>query len=95
MLIVHWDYDFPIIRKAKLICEKTENNKDNYYFKLNNDIIAEGDNNVKKILNGINGNFTEKGDDFFYIINVRIKILDFFKDIELKYYFFTFSHCIL
>ena len=48
MLIVHWDYDFPIIRKAKLICEKTENNKDNYYFKLNNDIIAEGDNNVKK-----------------------------------------------
>ena len=30
ILIVHWDYDFPIIRKAKLICEKTENNKDNY-----------------------------------------------------------------
>ena len=82
ILIAHWDYDIPIIRKAKFIVEKRGDQNDISYFEYNNDVIAEGDDNVRKILNGVNGNFIEKEEDFFYIINVKIKFLDsfFFND---------------
>ena len=84
ILITHWDYDFPIIRKAKFISENNGDINDICYFEFHNDIIAEGNKNVRKILNGINGNFIEKEEDFFYIINVRIKFLDFFNDNSIK-----------
>ena len=84
ILIAHWDYDIPIIRKAKFICENTGDKNDICYFELNNDVIAEGDVNVKKILNGVNGNFIDKEEDFFYIINVKIQFLDFFNDNTIK-----------
>ena len=84
ILIVHWDYDIPIIRKAKLISENTGDKNDFCYFEFNNDIIAEGVENVRKILYAINGNFTDKEEDFFYIINVKIQFLDYFSDNTIK-----------
>ena len=84
ILISHWDYDIPIIRKAKLISENTGDKNDICYFEFNNDIIAEGVENVRKILYAINGNFTDKEEDFFYIINVKIQFLDYFSDNTIK-----------
>ena len=84
ILIKHWDNDIPIIRKAKFISENKGDKNDISYFEFNNDVIAEGENNVKQILNGINGNFIEKEEDFFYIINVRIKFLEYINDENLK-----------
>ena len=84
ILIAHWDYDIPIIRKAKFICENTGDKNDICYFEFNNDVLAEGNENVRKILNGVNGNFIEKEEDFFYIINVRISFLDIFNDNSIK-----------
>ena len=84
ILIVNWEYDYPIIRKAKFICENTGETNDICYCEFNNDVIAEGDENVRTILKGINGNFIEKEEDFFYIINVKIKYLDNFSDQSLK-----------
>ena len=79
ILLINWDKDFPIIRKAKYIIEN-----DISYFQISNSIIAEGDKNVRKILNGVNGNFIEKEEDFFYVINVKIKFLDNFEDYNIK-----------
>lgn len=79
ILINHWDYDYPIIRKARFVIEKNDNKNDICYCEFNNDVLAEGDKNVRKILAGINGNFIEKEEDFFYIINVKIKYLDNFE----------------
>ena len=84
ILIVNWEYDYPIIRKAKFVCENTGEKNDICYCEFNNDVIAEGDDNVRTILMGVNGNFIEKEEDFFYIINVKIKYLDNFSDNSLK-----------
>ena len=76
ILVKHWDYDVPIIRKAKFIVENTGNENDICYFDINNNILAQGVENVKKILKGINYNYIEKEEDFFYIVNIKIKFLD-------------------
>ena len=84
VLIVNWEYDYPIIRKAKFIKEDSGDKNDICYFEFNNDVLAVGDKDVKKILNGINGNFIEKEEHFFYIINVKIKGLDTFFSASVK-----------
>ena len=85
ILIKHWDYDIPIIRKAKFIVENTGSDNDICYFHIKDEIIAHGDENVKNILKGLNCHFIEKEEDFFYIINVKIKFLDIFtNDNDIK-----------
>ena len=76
ILVNHWDYDTPILRKAKLIVENTRNANDICYFQINNDIITQGYENIKQYLKSLNYNFTEKEEDFFYIINIKIKFID-------------------
>ena len=78
ILIRHWDFDIPILRKAKFIVENNENDNDICYFQVSDDIITQGDENVKNILKGLNCNFIDKEEDFFYMINVKIKFLDIF-----------------
>jgi len=78
ILIKHWDYDVPILRKAKFIVENNQNDNDICYFQINYDIITQGEENVKNILKGLNCNFIEKEEDFFYVINVKVKYLDIF-----------------
>ena len=76
ILIKHWDYDVPILRKAKFIVENNQSDNNICYFQINYDIITQGEENVKNILKGLNYNFIEKEEDFFYVINVKIKYLD-------------------
>ena len=78
ILIKHWDYDIPILRKAKFIVENNENDNDICYFQIHDDIITQGDENVKNVLKGLNYNYIDKEEDFFYMINVKIKFLDAF-----------------
>jgi len=78
ILIRHWDFDIPILRKAKFIVENNENDNDICYFQVSDDIITQGDENVKNVLKSLNWNFIEKEEDFFYVINVKIKFLDIF-----------------
>ena len=66
------------LRKAKFIVENNENDNDICYFQVSDDIITQGDENVKNILKGLNYNFIDKEEDFFYVINVKIKFLDIF-----------------
>ena len=85
ILIKHWDYDVPILRKAKFIVENNQSNNDICYFQINYDIITQGEENVKNILKGLNCNFIEKEEDFFYVINVKIEYLDtFINNDEIK-----------
>jgi len=85
ILIRHWNKDFAIIRKTKFIKESMYTGKDVYSFKSEEKIIAKGNEDIYKILEGINGKFTDKEEDFFYEINIRIKLIDKLKiDEKLK-----------
>ncbi len=85
ILIKHWDYDVPILRKAKFIVENNQSDNNICYFQINYDIITQGEENVKNILKGLNYNFIEKEEDFFYVINVKIEYLDtFINNDEIK-----------
>jgi len=85
ILIRHWNKDFAIIRKTKFIKESMYTGKDVYSFKSEEKIIAKGNEDIYKILEGINGKFTDKEEDFFYEINIRIKLIDNLKiDEKLK-----------
>ena len=85
ILIKHWNKDFAIIRKTKFIKESMYTGKDIYSFKSEEKIIAQGNENIYKILEGINGKFTNKEEDFFYEINIKIKLIDKLKiDEKLK-----------
>ena len=85
ILIKHWNKDYAIIRKTKFIKESMYTGKDIYSFKSEEKIIAKGNENIYKILEGINGKFTDKEEDFFYEINIKIKLIDKLKiDEKLK-----------
>lgn len=59
--------------------------KDVYSFKPEEKIIAKGNDHIYKILEGINGRFTDKEEDFFYEINIKIKSVEKLKiDEKLK-----------
>ena len=85
ILVNYWDYDIPILRKAKLIVENTGDFNDICYFKISDDIITQGYENIKQYLQSLNCNFTEEEENFFYIINIKIQFLDnFTKNEERK-----------
>ena len=85
ILIRHWEKDFAIIRKTKFIKEPMYTGNDIYYFSTNENIIAKGIEDIRKILEGSNGKFTNNEEDFFYEINIKIKFIDNLKiDNKLK-----------
>ena len=85
ILIRHWEKDFAIIRKTKFIKESMYTGNDIYYFSTNENIIAEGVEDIRKILEGSNGKFTNNEEDFFYEINIKMKFIDNLKiDNKLK-----------
>ena len=73
ILIKYWNKDYPIIYKTHF---KIDNGI--YYFKSENRYLATGTKNVMKILNGVNNDFSNDVDDFFYEINTKIKFVDEF-----------------
>ena len=44
--------------------------KYNYRFISQEKIIAKGEENIRSILEGVNGKFTDKEEEFFYEINI-------------------------
>ena len=75
ILIKHWDKDYPVIRKTKF--KKDQLGKDNiYYFEPDKDIIAKGIEKIHHVLEGTNGEFSNKKEDFFYEIDINIKFVN-------------------
>ena len=78
ILVQNWDYDTPILRKTNFYIDEKN---DICYFTTNSEIIAEGVENIKKILEGLNGNFIDNEKHFFYHINVKMN----FKFLEYEF----------
>ena len=79
ILIKYWEKDFPAIYKTKFKKEK-----DYYYFDSGN-LLAKGVKNVFEILEGVNKDFINNEENFFYEIYTKIKFIDEFKyDNKLK-----------
>lgn len=75
ILIKHWDKDYPVIRKTRFKKDKLGND-DIYYFEPDEDIIASGINKIHRVLEGTNGEFSGKEEDFFYEIDINIKFVN-------------------
>ena len=82
ILIRLWDNDIPILRKADFIIENKDKKNEICYFVTNEDIIAEGVENIKKVLKGLNGEFIENEKNFFYQINIKIKLKMFENELD-------------
>jgi len=86
ILIKYWDNDYPVIRKTRFRKDKIDEmegeNEQNliYYFEPENKIIARGLEDIHEVLEGSNGKFTDKEEDFFYEIDIKIK---FISDLKL------------
>ena len=70
ILIRYWKNDYPIMRKLRFI---NYNNK--YYLEPEKEIIGNNLEDIKNILNGLNGKFIENEQDFFYEIDINIKFI--------------------
>ena len=70
ILIRYWNKDYAIIRKTKFVKELMYTGKYNYRFISQEKIIAKGEENIRSILEGVNGKFTDKEEEFFYEINI-------------------------
>ena len=75
ILIKHWDKDYPVIRKTRFKNEKLGGD-DTYFFEPDEDIIARGIDKIHRVLEGTNGEFTGKEEDFFYEIDINIKFVN-------------------
>ena len=76
ILVNYWDYDTPLLRKAKFIVKNTGTINDISYFEINDDIKAQGYEQIKQYLKSLNSNYTKNEEDFFYILNIKIKFID-------------------
>ena len=84
ILIKHWEKDYTVIRKTRFKHEKMGND-DIYYFEPDEDIIAKGIKKINRVLEGTNGEFSKKEEDFFYEIDINIKFVNDLKlDDSLK-----------
>jgi GTP-binding protein EngB required for normal cell division len=84
ILIKHWEKNYPVIRKTKFKIEKLGKD-DIYYFESDKDIIAKGIEKIHRVLEGTNGEFSSKEEDFFYEIDINIKFVNDLKiDESLK-----------
>ena len=70
ILIKHWDKDYPEINKVKL-----KQDLEGYSFE-HEAFLAKGINNVKKILESINKEYSKDENDFFYEIYTKIKFFE-------------------
>ena len=76
ILIRYWNKNYAIIRKTKFVKELLYTGKYNYRFISQEKIIAKGEENIRKILEGVNGKFTNNEEEFFYEINIKINMID-------------------
>ena len=84
ILIKHWDKDYPVIRKTRLKMEEIGTDKI-YFFEPDEDIIAKGIKKIHRVLEGTNSEYSQKEEDFFYEIDINIKLVNDLKlDDSLK-----------
>ena len=84
ILIKHWDKEYPVIRKTRFKMEEMGSDKI-YFFEPDEDIIAKGIKKIHRVLEGTNGEFSQKEEDFFYEIDINIKFVNDLKlDASLK-----------
>ena len=74
ILIRHWNLDEPVIRKIKIKNEKFEE-ENIYYLGFNKEIIKNGINDIQLLLNTKNDNSKEDNEDYFYEIDINMKIV--------------------
>ena len=74
ILIKHWENDYPVIRKTKFKKDKL-GDEIMYYFKPEENIIAIGLDDIHRVLEGTNGEFTDNTEDYFYEIDINIKFV--------------------
>ena len=75
IIIKYWNKDFPVIRKTYLKKLKKIYQKYIYTFRPDEKIIAKGIDDIKKILEGANETFLEDEEDYFYEINIKMKMI--------------------
>ena len=75
VIIKYWNKDFPVIRKTNLKKLKKIHQKYIYCFRPDEKIIAKGIEDIKKILEGANEKFLEDEEDYFYEINIKMKMI--------------------
>lgn len=75
VLIKHSNSEIPVIRKKRLKHEKI-GEEDIYFFENDKDIIGMGLENINRVLNGINGEFTDNAEDYFYEIDIKISFVN-------------------
>ena len=75
ILIKHWEKDYPVIRKTRFKKEKLGSD-DIYFFEPDEDIIARDIDKIHRVLEGTNGEFSGKEEDFFYEIDINIKFIN-------------------
>ena len=84
IIIKHWNKDYAVLRTTKYKFEKIGNDKI-YYFEPGEEIIAKGIKNIHRMLEGANGEFPKKEENFFYEIDINIKFVNDLKlDESLK-----------
>ena len=75
IIIKYWNKDFPVIRKTNLKKLKKIHQKFIYSFSPDEKIIAKGIEDIKKVLEGVNENFLEDEENYFYEIDIKIKMI--------------------
>ena len=70
ILIKYWDNDYPELYKTKFIKEK------NFYYFETEKKLAKGVKNVIKVLNGVNKEYINNEENFFYEIYTKIRFID-------------------
>ena len=75
IIIRYHDGEEMTIKKANFKKEKLLN-RDYYYFEAEKNIIGKGKKQVTEILKGLNYDFSEKEEDSFYYLQIKIKLFD-------------------
>jgi GTP-binding protein EngB required for normal cell division len=74
ILIKYWENEFLVIRKTKFIKEEL-GDEIIYYFKPEENITTIGLDDIHRVLEGTNGEFTDNTEDYFYEIDINIKFV--------------------
>ena len=76
VLIKHWNRPYPALRKTHFKPAKTLNNEIYYYFEPESREITIGVNNIQRVLEASNYEFSHDNEDFFLEIDVNIRFIN-------------------
>ena len=79
IIIKYWDQKIPVIRKTRFVKQKgldEVNSQTNYFFETEEKPLTSDIKKIHQILEGVNGEFTDNEEDYFYEIDIKIKFID-------------------